>query len=185
MRTDSERTPGGWTLVELVVVLGISAILLVVAIPTLLGNRQGANDQAVTARLDAATGVLQEVWAEYHTFCVSTSPGSSGCSDASFTTAMNGLGPGTVADQTGGVTSATTPPAAPVALVRSATAVELGAEAVGRHCVYLEYLEAPSSVLPAGTWYATGPALADNGTACSLTLTPVSGWHRSWGQAGA
>ena len=97
---------------------------------------------------------------------------------------MNGLGPSTVADQTGGVTSATTP-AAPVALVRSATAVELGAEAVGRHCVYLEYLEAPSSVLPPGTWYATGPALVDNGTACSLTLIPVSGWHRFWGQAGA
>ena len=173
------------------VVLGISAILLAVAIPTLLGNRKGANDQAAAARLDAAAGVLQEVWAEYHTFCVSISPGSSGCSDASFTTAMNGLGPGTVADQTSGVTSATTPPAPPVALVRSATAVELGAEAVGGHstsawlCVYLEYLEAPSSVLPAGTWYATGPALADNGTACSLTLTPPSGWHHSWGQAGA
>ena len=61
MRTDSERTPGGWTLLELMVALGISAILLAVAIPTLFGNRKGANDQAATARLDAATGVLHEV----------------------------------------------------------------------------------------------------------------------------
>ena len=175
------------------VVLGISAILAAVAIPTLLGNRRGANDQAATDRLDAAAGVLQEVWAEYHTFCVSapaattttTTTTQPTCSDASLTTVMNGLQPGTVAGQTGDVTSATTPPHAPVALVRSATAVELGAEAVGHRCVYLEYLEAPSSVLPAGTWYATGPALADNGTACYITLTPVSGWHHSWGQAGA
>jgi len=185
MRTD--RSDNGWTLVELIVVLGISAILAAVAIPTLLGSRQGANDQAASARLDAAGGVLQEVWAEYQTFCVwvpgDPTPNQSGCSNASLVAVMNGLQPGTVAGQTNGITSATTPPDPPVALVLATTAVELDAKAVGGYCLYLQYLEAPSPLLAAGTWYATSPA--DNGTDCSLNLTPVSGWHHSWGQAGA
>jgi len=98
---------------------------------------------------------------------------------------MNGLQPGTVAYQTSGTTSGITPPAPPVIQVLGPTAVELGAEAVGGQCLYLEYLEAPSLFLPAGTWYATSPPFADNGKACALSATPVSGWQSSWGQAGA
>lgn len=187
------RRDAGWTLTELMVVLLVSGVLAAVAIPTFLGSRRQAADQAAGDRLDAAASVLGEVWAEYHTFCVpapaatTTTTQAGGCQDASLTTVMNGLEPGTVADQAGDETSGVTPPAPPTVLVRSATEVEMGALTTGRRCVYLAYLEAPSSVsyLGAGVWYATGPALAQGGQVCWLAATPVPGWHRSWGQAGA
>ena len=172
-------------------VLAISAILAAVAIPTFLGTRRLAGDQAATDRLDAAAGVLGEIWAEYHSFCVSspaattTSASGSGCADASLTTAMNGLDTGIVAEQVGTQTSGVTPPAPPVVQVVSATQVEMEALTSGHRCLYLDYLEAPTASLSAGTSYAKGPALADNGTECYMASTPVSGWWSSWGEVGA
>jgi type II secretory pathway pseudopilin PulG len=191
-RVVSARADGGWSLVELLVVIGISAILAAVAIPTFLLQRHQASDQSATDRLDAAAGVLGEIWAEYHTFCVAvpaatttTNTSGGGCADASLTTAMNGLDPDVVADQAGNQTLGPTPPNPPVIQVFTSTAVEMAALASDGRCLYLDYLEAPTDQLSAGTWYGRGPALAQNGTECYMASSPVSGWWSTWGETGA
>lgn len=55
IRTDMQRrSDNGFSLVELVVVLGIIAILLAVAMPTLLGSKRVAQDTAAQVQLVTA-----------------------------------------------------------------------------------------------------------------------------------
>ena len=51
---DEGRGEAGWTLVELIVVLGVIAMLMVVALPSLLGVRRSAFDMEAKMRLTSA-----------------------------------------------------------------------------------------------------------------------------------
>ena len=166
------RSDRGWTLTELMVVLLISGILAAVAIPTFLGQHKHASDAAAMERLDAAAGVLGEIWSQYQTF-----PSASALAQD-----MSGADPNLQAaasSQTSGIT-----PPAPVVVVSNATSVVLGAEGGGMACLYVEYNETASSPGP-GTWYGKTDYSPSQGSCpVSSSTAPASGWQPSWGAAG-
>ena len=57
----ADRRDPGFTLIELMVVLGIVAVLIAIALPSLLGSRRKANDVQVTSML-TAVGRAQAGW---------------------------------------------------------------------------------------------------------------------------
>lgn len=153
-------------------VLLISGILAAVAIPTFFGAHRHAADSAAMGHLDAAAGVLGEIWAQDRSF-----PSAS-----TLATDMSSLA-SSLPVQAAGNTSGITPPA-PVTVAESAGFVVVGAEGGGLACLYVAYSETASSPGP-GTWYGkTGYSPSQGSCPVSASYTPASGWQRSWGAMG-
>ncbi|GEM_PF-3527134 len=168
----------GFTLVELITVSAITAVLAAIAIATLVGPRHHASDQATADRLSAALSALDEVWAQYGTFCLAGPAGP--CSGTA--QVMNGMEAQVVSPVVAEQVTSTVPPASPVVWVTTGDEATLGALSPSGLCLYLDFAKAPVSGLAAGTWYGTGPPTSGQ---CSMAGTPASGWRSSWGDAGA
>jgi type IV pilus assembly protein PilA len=67
-RTEEGENEGGFTLIELMVVLLIMAILLAIAIPTFLGVKTGAQDRAVQSNLTNALTSAKAAYANGGTY---------------------------------------------------------------------------------------------------------------------
>jgi type IV pilus assembly protein PilA len=70
-RLQGERE-GGFTLIELMVVVLIIAILIAIAIPTFLGARQKAQDRAAQSNLRNALTAAKTVYTDKQTYSVDT-----------------------------------------------------------------------------------------------------------------
>lgn len=164
---------GGWTLIELVVVLLISAVLAAVAIPTFYGSHRHASDAAAMAELDDAVSVLGELWAEDRP---AFPPQSSLAKD------MEGLSPNLQA-RSGGTVSEVTPPAPVVVSEPDATMVVAEALGAGQECLYVVYNEGPGGPGP-GTSYAKAAPSSGTCPAPPGLSSPAPGWQRSWADLG-
>lgn len=162
----------GFSLVELMVIILISAVLAAVAIPTFLGQRRHAADSSAMERLDAADSVLGEIWGEYHAFPTGSALAS----------AITGLDANLQASS-GAQTTGVTPPA-PVVVAGTSTQVVMGAEGAGLACLYVDYSETASGPGP-GTWYGESK-FTPSQASCQVgfSVVPASGWRGSWSALG-
>jgi type IV pilus assembly protein PilA len=80
-RLQGEQREGGFTLIELMVVVLIIAILIAIAIPTFLGARQRAQNRAAQSSLRNALTAAKTIYTDSQTYASAT------------TTAMDGVEP--------------------------------------------------------------------------------------------
>ena len=170
--TKKRNSETGFSFIELMVVIMISAILAAVAIPTFLGQRRHAADSSAMERLDAADSVLGEIWGEAHTF-------PTGGALATAITGLDANVKATAGTQTTGVT-----PPAPIVVAGTATQVVMGAEGAGLACLYVAYDETAAGPGP-GTWYGESKfTTSQSNCPVSISVAPASGWHGSWSAMG-
>src|SRR2546429_6088761 len=73
IRTRRENDEGGFTLIELMVVVLIIAILLAIAIPTFLGSREKAQDRAAQSNLRNALAAEKTYYTDGQTYTTDAS----------------------------------------------------------------------------------------------------------------
>src|SRR4051794_12321468 len=83
-RSDKDNE-GGFTLIELMVVVMIIAILVGIAIPAFLGARKRAQNTASKSNLRNGLATAQTVFTDQQTFLASGAPGTAGTMQNSLT----------------------------------------------------------------------------------------------------
>jgi type IV pilus assembly protein PilA len=138
LRRQGERD-GGFTVLELMVVVLIIAILLAIAVPTFLGARQRAQDRAVQSNLRNALMVEKSIYTDaraYSSNVTATGPLKTG--EPSLTFRANGS------------MSATTVGSVYVYVPAGGASVRLGARSASGRCFYLRDVASGTGV---GTFY--------------------------------
>jgi type IV pilus assembly protein PilA len=157
LRRQRERD-GGFTLVELMVVVLIIAILIAIAIPTFLGARQRAQDRAAQSNLRNALTVEKGIYADaraYSNNVTATGPLKTG--EQSLTFRANATMP------------ATTVGSVYVYVPAGGASVTLGARSASGRCFYLrDKATSPG----AGTFYGQNTTC----TAPSATTVTAARW---------
>jgi type IV pilus assembly protein PilA len=150
-----EGREGGFTLIELMVVVLIIAILIAIAIPTFLGARTRAQNRAVQANLRNALTVEKSIYTDaqaYSSDVAATGPLETGEPSLTF------VADGSMAAATAGNVYVSVP---------SANTVVLGSRSASGTCYYLRDVATGAS---AGTFYFQDTTCAaPSATAASVT----------------
>jgi len=169
---------GGFTLIELMVVLLIMAILLAIAIPTFLGVKGGAQDRAAQSNLNTALTNAKAVYGNNQTYGTAASAQSSlSSSEASLSfvaaatasTGQNSISVGTDTSGNGILLVNLSSGGDCWGILTNETSTGLAAPGASTW---------PEST--AGTWYISWKSTAASCSAASATATTVGG--KSWQQ---
>jgi type IV pilus assembly protein PilA len=153
-RLQGERE-GGFTLIELMVVVLIIAILIAIAIPTFLGARTRAQNRAVQANLRNALTVEKSVYTDAQAYS----------SDVTATGVLKTGEPSLTFVADGAMTAASVNPGDVYVSVASGT-LTLGSKSASGTCFYLKDIPTGTG---AGTFYAS------NTTCAAPSATTVTG----------
>jgi type IV pilus assembly protein PilA len=154
LRRQGERD-GGFTLLELMVVVLIIAILIAIAIPTFLGARQRAQNRAAQSKLRSALMVEKSIYADTRAYSSNVSAsGPLVTGERSLTFRANGSMP------------ASTAGSVYVYVPAGGASVTLGARSASGRCFYLRDV---ASGTGAGTFYG------QNTTCTAPSATTVTG----------
>ena len=172
-RRDGENGEGGFTLIELMVVVMIIAVLLGIAVPAYLGAKSQAQDTAAKANLRIALGAAQTRFSDQQVFEAVTVivPGLQTDEPSLIVLdSVNGTDPGT-----GTVTYSSIPKQISVDTVASTAGgsrdeIYFASYSTSGNCYYLRQLDA-SGASP-GTYMGTVKTDAAN---CSATYAETAG----------
>ena len=157
-RLQGEREEGGFTLIELMVVVLIIAILIAIAIPTFLGARTRAQNRAAQANLRNALTVEKSVYTDALAYSADVSAGGPlKTGEPSLTYVADGSMTAAVAGQVY------------VQVPSGGNSVILGTRSASGTCFYLRDVAMTTSSETAGTYYA------NNTTCAAPSGTTVSG----------
>jgi type IV pilus assembly protein PilA len=95
-RLQGEQREGGFTLIELMVVVLIIAILIAIAIPTFLGARQRAQNRAAQSSLRNALTAAKTIYTDSQTYASATTAAMSGVEPSLTYSTTNSTGPNNV-----------------------------------------------------------------------------------------
>jgi len=151
-RLQGEQREGGFTLIELMVVVLIIAILIAIAIPTFLGARQRAQNRAAQSSLRNALTAAKTIYTDSQTYTTVT-PATMLAVEPSLTYAADAVTDSTGQNNIGVLGTATTFSAA--ALSASGT------------CYWIKENTA------AGTTYGSGTAATCSGTDANAAAAPA------------
>ena len=154
---------GGFTLIELMVVVLVIAVLLAIAIPTFLGARERANDKAVESAVRNAFASVRVYYADRleYTADPTEMEGVEPSLDWTNTALTGGNGSNTIYIET-----------QDVPLARQ-TVIVVGRSKAGR-CFYLRDVMSGSDT---GTHYV---AQVPSGAACTVPAAGDSAWTDNW-----
>ncbi len=163
-RQEQEKQ-GGFTLIELMVVVMIIAILVGIAIPAFLGARKRAQDTAAKSNLRNALGTAQTIFTDNQAYqATATMVTSLGTEEPSLTF-QNDTTVSATAKQISLATSAT-------ALGGPLDQIILASHSGSGTCWYYRHV-ATAGLATSGTYYAT----TGSGTACQAGNAPAAGWQ--------
>ena len=150
---------GGFTLVELMVVVMIIAILMAIAIPTFLNSRKRAQDSSAKSNVRTALSAAQSVYSEEQTY---------GASATAFLEALNEEEPSL--DFVGSTVASTAPKTISV-LVSGADTIYLTSKSDSGKCFGLRHSVATGAT--GGTFEAKPAACSGDGAAATTTYTAI------------
>jgi prepilin-type N-terminal cleavage/methylation domain-containing protein len=163
-RSDEDRQ-GGFTLIELMVVVMIIAILVGIAIPAFLGARRRAQDTASKSNLRNGLGTAQTIFTDNQAYLATAAMVTSLGSEEPSLTFQNDTTPSTTAKQISLATSASTAGG-------TLDTIVLASESGSGTCFYYRHV-ATAGLATSGTyWNTTG-----SGTACQAGNAPANGWQ--------
>ena len=152
-RLQGERE-GGFTLIELMVVVLIIAILIAIAIPTFLGARQRAQDRAVQSNLRNALTAAKTIYTDTQSYDIAPA-------------ALTAVEP-SLTFQTAASTTATQ--ISTDAAVNTSTVFYAAARSASGSCFYIK-----DDVGSGGTTYGK-----DSAASCVANAAPTGGYTASW-----
>jgi type IV pilus assembly protein PilA len=160
-RWDDDRE-GGFTLIELMVVVWIVAVLVGIAIPGFLGARRRAQDVASKSDLRNSLGTAQTIFTDNHAYLATTAMVISLRAEEPSLTFQNDTTPSAAARQMSLATSASTADG-------TLDTIILASKSQSGTCWYYRHV-ATGGLASSGTYYATTGA----GTACQASNAPAA-----------
>ena len=155
-----ERPEGGFTLIELMMVVLIIAILIAVLIPTFVGAKQRAQDRAMQSSLRNALTAAKVVFSDHGDYTQATPAGLTAVEPALTFVTSTSISPG---------------PNVVSVNPASASYIVLAGESRSGTCFFLSDDASASGV---GVQYAKG-----SGATCDANAAPVAGdpsWGSTW-----
>lgn len=160
-RRDDDRE-GGFTLIELMLVVGIVAILIGIAIPAILGSRRRAQDIASRSDLRNGLGTAQTIFTDNHAYLATGAMVTSLGAEEPSLTFQDDTTPSAAARQMSLATSASTTGG-------TLDTIILASKSGSGTCWYYRHV-ATSGLASSGTYYAT----TGSGTACQASNAPAA-----------
>jgi len=157
-----ENRDGGFTLIELVIVVGIIAVLVGIAMPAYLGTSQRAHDAASKSNLRNALSAAETIFADNEAYLATPTMVTSLGADEPNLTFKNETTPSTAAKEVSIATSAST-------VGGTVDSIILASQSASGTCWYYRHVSA-AGLASAGTYYAT----TGSGTACQAGNAPTT-----------